>query len=87
MSTDYGRWTEKPIRYPENEASSIYDAQAFRIGDGVKVHHPLRFRFRDGYGHMVTARCGVYGYDYSETRPATWAGVWEDADECQGCRS
>ena len=86
MSTDYGRWTDKPIRYPENEASSIYDAGAFRIGDRATVHRPRRYRFRDGYGHMVTAHCGTYGHDY-HVRPVSWAGVWGNADECRGCWS
>ena len=86
MSTDdYGRWTDKPIRYPYGEASSIHDAGAFRIGDRDTVHQVHRFRFRDGYGHVVTAACGAYGYDATETRAATWAGVWDDADQCPRC--
>ena len=71
-------WTEKPVNYPWNTASGIYDAGAFTVGRSTVVHRPARFRHHDDHyigGTVVTAACGAYGYTgEGDHREAVWAG-------------
>lgn len=72
--------SERPINYPHNSASGIYDAQAFTVGNSTVVHKPKAFRPHDDNGiiggTVVSAACGAYGYTGEERdyRAAVWAG-------------
>jgi hypothetical protein len=70
--------TSKPVNYPWNSASGIYDAGAFTVGKSTVMHKPTGFRPHDDHyigGTVVSAPCGVYGFTgEGEGREAVWSG-------------
>lgn len=62
---------EKPLGYPFDQTSAIYDARAFRVGSSEVVHAPKSFP----NNYTVTGKCGIVAraYPYEETRVAEWA--------------
>ena len=61
---------KKPLGYPFDQTSAIYDARAFRVGSSEVVHAPKSFP----NAFTVTGMCGVVGYIVeSDPRRAEWA--------------